>query len=168
MAEHSSPGEMFKTDISNSQLEELLKLRGKFHERICKYSKSLTILALLEGISETVAVTSSIATAATIIRNSLGLGGVPWAPTHGNFRIYMQHSGMCLLSSASCAVTTEYVKIYREKLNKVRASYHVIQNAIDVFDNTLPRSRYISRADFESLCDTYHRTLEDLDKLYKP
>lgn len=156
MAESSSTREeAFKTDISNSQLEELVKLRGKFHDRIYEHGGSLIIWSILEGVSGTAAITGSIATAVTIIRN---LGGI-----HGN---YMWNSGMCLLSSASYAVTAEYVRIYREKLSKLRAAHHVVQNAIDVFDKTLPwHSRYVCRADFESLCDTYHRTLKDLDKL---
>lgn len=165
MVEHSMDEDMFKTDISNSQLDELIKLRGKFQDKKYKYNKALDLLAFLSGISETAAVTSSISAAATIIRNfnSIGLDGI-YLP-NSDFKNSIGHSGICLLSSVSCSIISASSKGYQKKLKKVMALCYVVKDAITVFDNTLSRQTSISRMEFENLCDIYHKTLEYVDKL---
>lgn len=150
--EYSREEVKFNTNTLNSQLDELIKLQKKFWDNECKYDKALDRLTISRIISETLAVASSMAATATIVvnfRNSIGL------------------SGICLSSSVSRAIIVASIKRYRNKLNKVMKSCHVVTSAIDVFERTLSRqpSDNISRMEFQSLCGIYYEALEKISKI---
>ena len=150
--EDSSEQDKFNTSVVNSELEELIKLKDKFNTKYEKYIKVIERLMLLNAISSSLTIGSSIsliATAATIVGISVSadLGRV------------------ALAGSISAGLTTALVKKYPKKTNKVMKLYDIAISAIAVFETSISQALNDGKIDlkeFQVLQRTYYNALEKL------
>ena len=150
--EDSSEQDKFNTSVVNSELEELIKLKDKFNTKYEKYIKVIERLMLLNAISSSLTIGSSIsliATAATIVGISVSadLGRV------------------ALAGSISAGLTTALVKKYPKKTNKVMKLYDTAISAIAVFETSISQALNDGKIDlkeFQVLQRTYYNALEKL------
>ena len=155
--EDSSEQDKFNTSVVNSELEELIKLKDKFNTKYEKYIKVIERLMLLNAISSSLTIGSSIsliATAATIVGISVSadLGRV------------------ALAGSISAGLTTALVKKYPKKTNKVMKLYDTAISAIAVFETSISQALNDGKIDlkeFQVLQRTYYNALEKLSSTDK-
>ena len=144
--EDSSEQDKFNASVVNSELEELIKLKDKFNTKYEKYIKVIERLMLLNAISSSLTIGSSIsliATAATIVGISVSadLGRV------------------ALAGSISAGLTTALVKKYPKKPNKVMKLYDIAISAIAVLETSISQSlndEKIDLKEFQVLQRTYY------------
>ena len=150
--EDSSEQEKFNSNLVNSELQELIKLKDKFSTKYKKYNKILDRLMLLNAGSSAVTIgsgISSIAAAASII-------GIPISAGLG---------GVALAGSISTGFSTALVKKYQRKLDKVMKLYDIVTSTIAVFEVSISKALNDGQIDFNEFHILQRSYYAALDKL---
>ena len=151
-SEFSGDQKNFNAGTINSEMNELIKLKGKFGKKYKKYKGVLSKLGALNAVSSTLTVgkgISAIATSASIV-------GIPVSAGPG---------GVALCCSICSGVTSAVTKKYQNKFNKVMKLITIVLSSIKVFEKGISKSLEdgeIDTKEFEILQESY---LETLDKV---